>query len=195
MKKLRLSGVPYKIFKNTAFIKGIFNSSMECAKMEGTQIKTVSGIRGQIKKASRTPRGSFRATFEDRILSSDIVYVPVWYSVTVPKYYNQVCSMLQQNKNVWEGMKTVGSLRHELNISVSHRQESSYNFSTCPTRKYKDLKIPRKLHMNLPFNSKPKSKIHKRHSCRPAVLDHQDKSTENLLVALRNTRKRNVVKN
>ena len=32
MKKLKLIGEPYKIEKNTAFIKGMFNSKLECAK-------------------------------------------------------------------------------------------------------------------------------------------------------------------
>ena len=53
MKKIKLIGEPFKIMKNTAFIKGMFNSTMEVSNYIGAQIRTVSGIRGQIKKASK----------------------------------------------------------------------------------------------------------------------------------------------
>jgi len=91
MKKLKLVGEPYKIFKNTAFIKGMFNSALEVANYEGAQIRTVSGIRGQIKKCLKAgPKGSFRATFEDKLVMSDLVFCRTWYKMPLQKFYNPI---------------------------------------------------------------------------------------------------------
>lgn len=39
MKKLKLVGEPMKVFKNTAFIKNMFNSDLEVAKCIGKFVK------------------------------------------------------------------------------------------------------------------------------------------------------------
>lgn len=82
VKKLKLKGEPFKIYKNTAFVKSMFNSQLEISRFEGAKVRTVSGIRGMIKKAAREgvgPPGTFRATFEDKILLSDIVFLRTYY--------------------------------------------------------------------------------------------------------------------
>ena len=128
VKKLKLLGNPLKIYKKTAFVKGMFNTALEVTKFEGASIRTVSGIRGQIKKAIRAPPGAFRATFEDKILMSDIVFLRTWYTVKVPKFYATVTSLLLpiDQKNKWQGMKTVGQLRHERSLSAPNNPDSHY---------------------------------------------------------------------
>lgn len=99
MKKLKLKGTPFKVHKHTAFIGGMFNSQLEVSKFEGASIRTVSGIRGIVKKALRpgvqnSQDGSFRATFEDKPLMSDIIFLRAWIGVDLPKFYNPVTNLL-----------------------------------------------------------------------------------------------------
>jgi len=158
VKKLKLVGTPLKIYKNTAFVKGMFNSALEVAKFEGASIRTVSGIRGQVKKALKAPPGAFRATFEDKILASDIVFCRTWYPLTCPKLYNPLPTLLLQHgmKQSWRGMRTVGQMRKDENIKLEQKKDSLYKPIQRVQRKFNPLRIPKKLQKDLPFKSKPK---------------------------------------
>ncbi|GAB6028474.1 Glycoside hydrolase 2 (Mannanase, beta-galactosidase) [Chamberlinius hualienensis] len=163
VKKLKLTGVPHKIFKKTAIIKGMFSSAVEVTKFEGAAIRTVSGIRGQIKKAVKTSDkgvdGAFRATFEDMILASDIVFMRTWYKVQVPQFYNLITSLLLPNdeKTKWSGMRTLGQLRRDYQIPVPFNQDSIYKPPVRVQRVAAPLVIPRSLQKELPYRDKPKT--------------------------------------
>uniref|UniRef100_A0A8C9WLF3 BMS1 ribosome biogenesis factor n=1 Tax=Scleropages formosus TaxID=113540 RepID=A0A8C9WLF3_SCLFO len=191
VKKLKLIGYPYKIFKNTAFIKGMFNTMLEVAKFEGASVRTVSGIRGQIKKALRTPSGAYRATFEDRILMSDIVLLRSWCPVSVPQLYNPVTSLLQPvgQKDSWSGMRTLGQLKRDLGLRNKPNQDSLYKPVVRTKRHFNPLHIPKQLQKALPFKSKPKQDQKKgktpRHLQRPAVIrEPHERKVAALLTAL-----------
>ncbi|RQM05143.1 hypothetical protein DH86_00003154, partial [Scytalidium sp. 3C] len=148
VKKLKLTGVPYKIFKNTAFIKDMFTTSLEIAKFEGASIKTVSGIRGQIKRALSKPEGHFRATFEDKILMSDIVFLRAWYPIRPHRFYNPVTNLIG-----WEGMRLTGEVRRDQGIPTPQQKNSMYKPIERETRHFNPLKVPRALASELPYKS------------------------------------------
>ena len=161
VKKLKLVGTPYEIYKNTAFIKGMFNSALEVARFEGSAIRTVSGIRGFIKKAVNQHPGGFRASFEDMIKSSDIVFLRSWVQVPLPKFYAAVTDKLLEQSRKWIGMKTVGRLRHELGVKSEDNLDSHYREVERPEFVSKALKIPNALQNELPYALKPKVDVQK----------------------------------
>ncbi|XP_072851145.2 ribosome biogenesis protein BMS1 homolog [Pogona vitticeps] len=191
VKKLKLTGFPFKIYKNTAFIKGMFNSVLEVARFEGAAIRTVSGIRGQIKKALRTPEGAFRATFEDKLLMSDIVFLRTWYPVSIPAFYNPVTSLLKPvgEKDTWAGMRTTGQLRRDRGIRLKQNKDSLYKVIMREKKHFNKLHIPKALQKALPFKSKPKLQEGKgkvtKDKWRPAVIrEPHEKKIAALLSAL-----------
>jgi ribosome biogenesis protein BMS1 len=159
VKKLKLVGTPAKIYRNTAFISGMFNSDLEVSRFEGASIKTVSGIRGQVKKAIREGQpGSFRATFEDKILRSDIVFCRTWMPVQIKEYYNPVTNHLTINSSDgWRGMKPKALLQLETNTPIEVNPDSIYKPIERTERKFNKLNVPKKLEGALPYASKPKN--------------------------------------
>ena len=169
VKKLKLTGHPYKIFRNTAFIRDMFSSAIEIAKFEGASIKTVSGVRGQIKRALSKPEGHFRATFEDKILMSDIVFLRAWYPVKPHRFYNPVTNLLDAPppasaandgaptraaaNDSWQAMRLTGQVRAALNLPTPQQKDSRYKPVVRPARHFNPLRVPRAVATNLPFKS------------------------------------------
>lgn len=208
VKKLKLTGHPYKIFRNTAFIRDMFSTSLEIAKFEGASIRTVSGIRGQIKRALSKPEGHFRATFEDKVLMSDIVFLRAWYPIKPHKFYNPVTNLLgsssddKNNKGAasggWQGMRLTGQVRHEQNIPTPLQKNSAYRKIERPTRHFNPLRVPRQLAADLPFKSQIATMLPQRKPTylqkRAVVLGGEEKRARDLLQKVMTLRKEKVTK-
>lgn len=169
VKKIKLVGEPCKIYKKTALIKKMFTSDLEIARFEGASIRTVSGIRGQVKKAGKielgnkpkkkggqTEEGIARCTFEDKILMSDIVFLRAWTQVEVPCFYNPLTTALQPRGDTWRGVRTVAELRREYNLPIPDNKDSHYKPIERPLKKFNPIVVPKSLQSALPFRSKPK---------------------------------------
>lgn len=197
-KKLKLVGTPAKIYKNSAFISGMFNSDLEVSRFEGAKIKTVSGVRGQVKKGIRQGQpGSFRATFEDKIMMSDIVVCRTWMPVDVKPYYNPVTNHLaKEGTEGWRGMKPKAQLQIETNTPIQVNPDSIYKPIERPERQKTKLFVPKKLEEALPFASKPKNETKRKKkgylSKRAVVLEPEERKKVAFIQALNAIRKEKV---
>ncbi|KAI9686322.1 MAG: Glycoside hydrolase 2 (Mannanase, beta-galactosidase) [Bogoriella megaspora] len=204
VKKLKLTGHPYKIFRNTAFIKDMFGSSLEIAKFEGASIRTVSGVRGQIKRALSKPEGHFRATFEDKILMSDIVFLRAWYPVKPHRYYNAVTNLLDAQymedgkSQEWQGMRLTGEVRAVEGLATPKERNSTYRPIERQDRHFNPLRIPRKLQADLPFKSQPANMLPQRKKTylqkRAIVAGREERKARNLMQQVMTLRNEKVAK-
>ena len=203
VKKLKLTGTPYKIFKNTAFIRDMFSTSLEIAKFEGASIRTVSGIRGQIKRALSKPEGHFRATFEDKVLMSDIVFLRAWYPVKPHRFYNPVTNLLEnatatpstenRDDHAWQGMRLTGQIRASQGLPTPKQKDSAYRPIDRPTRHFNPLRVPRTIAAELPFKSQIAHMAPQRKQTylqkRAVVLGGEEKRARDLMQKITTLRK------
>jgi len=155
VKKLKLIGDPEEIYKKTANIKNMFNSNLEVARYIGAKIQTVSGIRGIIKKQINTkPEGRFRATFEDKILKSDVVFLKTWAPVELNKFYNPI---IEYNDKKQKMLRTMSQLRKDYGIKLEVNPDSEYKDIEREERVFPNLVISKNLEKNLPFKKKNKN--------------------------------------
>ena len=203
VKKLKLTGHPYKIFRNTAFIRDMFSTSLEIAKFEGASIRTVSGIRGQIKRALSKPEGHYRATFEDKVLMSDIVFLRAWYPVKPHRFYNPVTNLLETAEadaveEGWKGMRLTGEVRRDQGLPTPQQKNSAYRSIERSTRHFNPLRVPRQLAADLPFKSqivqmRPQKKATYLQK-RAVVVGGEEKRARDLMQKLMTLRKEKVEK-
>ncbi|KAI0198924.1 GTP binding protein Bms1 [Astrocystis sublimbata] len=194
VKKLKLTGAPAKVYKNTAFIKDMFTTSLEIAKFEGASIKTVSGIRGQIKRALSKPEGHFRATFEDKILMSDLVFLRAWYPIKPHRFYNPTTERLGE----WQPMRLTGQVRRDQNLPTPQNADSKYRPVERAARHFNPLRVPRALAADLPYKSQiVRMKPQKQDTYmqkRAVVLGGEEKKARDLMQKLTTLRKDTLAK-
>ena len=156
VKKLKLVGHPVKIFKHTAYVRDMFTSSVEVARFIGAAVRTVSGIRGAIKRAVKLEGqdGVFRATFEDKIVASDIVVCRSWSTVDVLPYYAPVQSLLVK-AGAWRGLRTIRQIRAEDGVPVQ-AGDAGYGGVVRRVKKFAPLFVPKGLARELPFAAREK---------------------------------------
>lgn len=194
VKKLKLVGTPTKIFKNTAFVSGMFNSDLEVSRFEGASIRTVSGLRGQVKKSIRDGQpGSFRATFEDKILLSDIIFCRTWVPVEIKKYYNPVTSLLcKSGADGWRAMKPKAQLHVETATPIEVNPDSIYKPIERKERSFNKLRVPKSVEAGLPYSSKHKDETKRRKksyaSKRAVVMEADEKKKFTFMQAVNTIR-------
>ncbi|EFC48321.1 ribosome assembly protein BSM1 [Naegleria gruberi] len=161
VKKLKLLGYPKIVHKNTCIVTKMFTSDLEVAKYEGASLRTVSGLRGSVKKPFRGDKaspGDFRATFEDKLIRGDIIFLRCWYALELERFYNPVYNHLTKK---WYGMRTVSQLRKLKHLPIPVKEDSLYKaINSRSTAGHDAHFVPKpKLLKQLPFSEQRKKVV------------------------------------
>lgn len=65
--------------------------------------------------------GTFRATFEDKIIKTDIVFLRAWAEIELPKFYNPVYGYGKTKL-----LKSHRQIREERGIELEQKKDSIY---------------------------------------------------------------------
>lgn len=104
-KKLNLIGKVYQVNGSTSFVKGMFTSSLEANKFLLSNIKTISGIRGVIKK-NVSKIGNVRCTFEAPVLKNDTVFLSTFVKVCIQEhFYDNINNYHKRKKEILDDNK------------------------------------------------------------------------------------------
>lgn len=168
-KKLRLQGEPKDISKNTCTVHNMFTSEEEATRFIGSKITTTSKIRGIIKKANKD--GSVRCTFEDKLRSSDIVFISAWVPIQLEKFYKEINDLVMDKIHL---VRTYAELRADNNIRPQYKEDSVYKKVDREIIEEGVLSVPKKLKQNLPYAVR--KNLEKRNDVKASIhSDHDSK--------------------
>ncbi|KAG0439270.1 Ribosome biogenesis protein bms1 [Dictyocoela muelleri] len=159
-KKIKLVGYPHKIHQNTAIIKNMFNSEKEVIKYQSGCLKTVSGLRGEIKKPVGN-NGIFRATFEGQITMKDIVFLPCYIPINVLrdcflfKRLDEVRFLTEESRKAdrlailnFKELENESDKGYNEKLDLKEHYKEEYDLST------EEFKIPKFLEKQLPIDKR-----------------------------------------
>lgn len=169
VKKLKLVGYPREVVHNTVFVRDMFTSDLEVVKFQGASLRTVSGLRGQVK-GPHGKGGEFRATFEGKMLMSDIVTLRCFVPVDVHKVFVPVNNLVGE----WRGIRLLWEIREALGLQHSYNQEESSGSGgeefAAPPESYG---LPKKIEDELPLDKRCVPVVSRRIEL-PVAPDHKE---------------------
>ncbi|KAI3844795.1 hypothetical protein MKX03_024337, partial [Papaver bracteatum] len=122
-KKIKRTGTPSLILKETALIKGLFTSGDEVDLFRNFKIKTEDGTRGVVLEAAKPDfselnsppgEGIAKCTFDSIIHMGSIIVMSEWIKIEVPRISNQPMAVLEPSNSVWQSMDSIVEMQKKL---------------------------------------------------------------------------------